>query len=331
MTADDIIAALEGLRALVRDPVTGTYALRLDYDYFRSYIELWEAKKYVRLNPEALVWTPYIMGRSNLAHFESAPPLATVAPREDEGEDDEENDNEAVVAEDARMAVKSEAHGHGSLVNGNTPADQQTEAFPRLPDTLLTPSQEIDRQLGLDNGGHVSAKSPLRHESPHPDSQTPAATNGEVIVANSATPPVPPARFEIFPPLPGTSTSTVKRRPGARFGSTRRRTSTPFGGSARRPRATARDRSTPTGKGKGKGKGKTLFKRATRSKLTESMEAGENGHDDDDDDDDGDDDDSRRDTKEQAADSGDGSAAPPVEQDEESIADAADAEGEEEE
>ena len=27
MTADDIVSALEGLRALVRDPVTGTYAL----------------------------------------------------------------------------------------------------------------------------------------------------------------------------------------------------------------------------------------------------------------------------------------------------------------
>ncbi|SLM35959.1 histone acetyltransferase [Lasallia pustulata] len=87
MTADDIVSALEGLRALVRDPVTKTYALRLDYDYFYQCIEGWEAKGYVKLNPDALVWTPYIMGRSNLAHYDRAPPLSTIAPRE--GEDEE--------------------------------------------------------------------------------------------------------------------------------------------------------------------------------------------------------------------------------------------------
>ena len=87
MTADDIVSGLEGLRALVRDPVTKTYALRLDHDYFAACIAGWEAKRYVALNPAALVWTPYIMGRSNLAHYDRAPPLSTVAPRE--GEDDD--------------------------------------------------------------------------------------------------------------------------------------------------------------------------------------------------------------------------------------------------
>ncbi|KAJ6155157.1 hypothetical protein N7470_005723 [Penicillium chermesinum] len=73
MTADDIVSALEGLRALVRDPVTKTYAFRLDTKYFEEVIAKWENKGYVTLNPDALLWTPYIMGRSNQSQFDRAP------------------------------------------------------------------------------------------------------------------------------------------------------------------------------------------------------------------------------------------------------------------
>ncbi|KFX95643.1 hypothetical protein V490_03723, partial [Pseudogymnoascus sp. VKM F-3557] len=90
MTADDIVSALEGLRALVRDPVTGTYALRLDYDFYEEYVKKWEDKQYVRLNPHGLVWTPYIMGRNNQNMVEHAPPMSAIAPREDEDEDEDE-------------------------------------------------------------------------------------------------------------------------------------------------------------------------------------------------------------------------------------------------
>ncbi|KAF2103851.1 hypothetical protein NA57DRAFT_31099, partial [Rhizodiscina lignyota] len=63
MTPDDIVSALEGLRALVRDPITKTYALRLDYDYFREYITKNEKKPHPKINPDALMWVPYVMGR----------------------------------------------------------------------------------------------------------------------------------------------------------------------------------------------------------------------------------------------------------------------------
>lgn len=89
MTADDIVSALEGLRALVRDPVTKTYAFRLDLKYFEEVISKWENKGYVTLNPDALLWTPYIMGRSNQSHFDRAP-LHAVAPRDDDEEDEDE-------------------------------------------------------------------------------------------------------------------------------------------------------------------------------------------------------------------------------------------------
>lgn len=85
MTADDIVSALEGLRALVRDPVTKTYALRLDYDFIEEYIQKWEDKNYVKLNPDALVWTPYVMGRNNQHLLEHAPALTAIAhPEEDQ-------------------------------------------------------------------------------------------------------------------------------------------------------------------------------------------------------------------------------------------------------
>jgi histone acetyltransferase SAS3 len=99
MTADDLVSALEGLRALVRDPITKTYALRLDKDYFEEVIAKWESKGYVQLNPDALTWTPYIMGRNNQSHFDRTP-LHAVAPRDDPDEDDEELDSREDADED---------------------------------------------------------------------------------------------------------------------------------------------------------------------------------------------------------------------------------------
>ncbi|KAL8729749.1 MAG: hypothetical protein Q9181_004894, partial [Wetmoreana brouardii] len=118
MTADDIVAALEALRALVRDPVTKQYALRLDYAYFKQCIESWEAKAYVTLNPDALVWTPYIMGRSNLAHYDRAPALPTIAPREGD-----EADQQVPPEEGIQQAAAS--RNNGALVNGNTPTEKE--------------------------------------------------------------------------------------------------------------------------------------------------------------------------------------------------------------
>ncbi|OQE43490.1 hypothetical protein PENCOP_c003G04131 [Penicillium coprophilum] len=114
MTADDIVSALEGLRALVRDPITKTYAIRLDHKYYDEVISGWESKGYVQLNPDALLWTPYIMGRSNQSHFDRAP-MHTVAPREDQDEDEDETETRATDYESNVRMV------NGS--NGDTLAD----------------------------------------------------------------------------------------------------------------------------------------------------------------------------------------------------------------
>ncbi|KAJ5202747.1 hypothetical protein N7449_004826 [Penicillium cf. viridicatum] len=122
MTADDIVSALEGLRALVRDPITKTYAIRLDHKYYNEVISGWESKGYVQLNPDALLWTPYIMGRSNQSHFDRAP-IHTVAPRDDPDEDEDETETRATDYE-----------GNIRMVNGS---DRDTLADSAGPPSTL--------------------------------------------------------------------------------------------------------------------------------------------------------------------------------------------------
>lgn len=177
MTADDIVAALEALRALVRDPVTKTYALRLDKAYFNETIEKWEAKGYVSLNSDALMWTPYVMGRSNLANYDR-PALATIAPREgDEDEVTEAEDN-----------IPLHQTKHVVIENG--------EANGEVPDlgADILPLDSSLPGLGEASNG-ASAKPPAL-----------ALLNGDGASKGPDTSihsPIPAVRYELYPPVAG--------------------------------------------------------------------------------------------------------------------------------
>ena len=250
MTADDIVSALEGLRALVRDPVTKTYALRLDHSYFKQCIESWEAKAYVRLNPESLVWTPYIMGRNNRSHYERAPPLQTMAPRD--GEDDKVSpaageqlgsalESKDMDIKDANVIINGalDDQNHPQRPNSN-PDEPTPTAIPTPQTTKLAdnpPSQDPDPTNAPTTSTPIphpppglppSSKRSLSPPKPHPISD-PHQPNGyqpsplpqpqpqpqTPTPAPTTTPSIPPTRFEIFPPVPGTVT---RRRPGRPFG-----------------------------------------------------------------------------------------------------------------
>ncbi|KAH0562137.1 hypothetical protein GP486_003165 [Trichoglossum hirsutum] len=275
MTADDIVSALEGLRALVRDPVTGVYALRLDYAYFRSYIAKWEAKGYVRLNPECLIWTPYVMGRSNLSQFNQAPALTTVAAREEDVEA-EGGGQMSVIKVNGDGDSKSVGSGTpmpdgtpGVEMDIDSPGNYHTNSFP-------TPSAEFDKQLA--SVAAFPPTTPLPNSSSRKVSSLAdgaALRSGTINVLK--TPSIPPTRFEIFPPLPGS-----RRRAGRPSTSTRRRTasSTPIL-SRKETRLLVAD--SPSGSGGkspryppppgGKTPMTTLGKalRRTRSKMAETM------------------------------------------------------------
>lgn len=198
MTPDDIVSTLEGLRALVRDPVTKTYALRLDYAYFREYIAKNEKKAHPTINPNALIWVPYVMGRNNLNHYEDGPAIHTVAQREDE--EDEEEAEEGVQMEKA----KSQA---SHLTNG----ESQDE------DMLMTPTGE----LALQSPGQTNPSTPKLN-----------GAFGDVTPMPLDEAHIPPSRFQVYPPLKGhkhgpkLSISSTKRRSNRPFGS-RRKTITP--------------------------------------------------------------------------------------------------------
>ena len=253
MTADDIVAALEGLRSLVRDPVTHSYALRLDHNYFRQCIEDWEIKKYVSINRDALVWTPYIMGRNNLAHYDTAPALPTIAPREDELEDKgvapEEGVQQAAKADALAAASTASKANETSVVEAD---DNQPKLNGNVSDSSNAADQmdpilaQLHAQLGsTPHLNRSSSKStPVKPIPPSPK------VNG---IPNTpslpATPSIPPTRYEVFPPIPGTARP---RRGGWRGGP---RKSALNG--VHTPSATPTMRRATTGLGIGKGKSST--------------------------------------------------------------------------
>ncbi|KAK9352473.1 hypothetical protein V1523DRAFT_413822 [Lipomyces doorenjongii] len=64
VTPDDVVCGLEALNAVVRDPETGTYAIRVDRALIELQIAHWEAKGYISLEPDKLVWTSMVVGKS---------------------------------------------------------------------------------------------------------------------------------------------------------------------------------------------------------------------------------------------------------------------------
>ncbi|KAL2814716.1 hypothetical protein BDW59DRAFT_20046 [Aspergillus cavernicola] len=193
MTADDVVSGLEALRALVRDPVTRTYALRLDYSYFEGCIHSWESKGYVTLNPDALVWTPYIMGRNNQSQFDRAP-IHTVAPRE--GLEDKEGDEENQLPEEASKQSKIK---RASPLLANGTSNTATDVPPLEP--ADPPSTDL---LSNANG--------LRHPAAADNTAINSSSQVELDPAKA----VPAWRFEIYPPV---QAPVFKKRSGRPFGS----------------------------------------------------------------------------------------------------------------
>ncbi|KUJ21768.1 uncharacterized protein LY89DRAFT_714817 [Mollisia scopiformis] len=240
LTPDDVISALDALQALIRDPTTGTYALKLKTDYYREVIRQHESKDYAKLNPKGLVWTPYIMGRGNASTFEHGPPLNTVAPRE-------EDEEEELSPSDTKLS-KTSKRDFDSFVNGD--AEAATKSLGKL----TTETGELIK-FGTPNGD--SAGSPSKSK-----------VNGisKKLSYFEAAGTIPATRFEVFPPAPGSknratprtvlsrpppsrskSSSSARPKPRRSTGSSSRRSS------AARPKSgSSRRKSGGTGRGPGR-------------------------------------------------------------------------------
>jgi histone acetyltransferase SAS3 len=269
LTPDDVISALEGLRCLVRDPQTQLYAFRVDLQYCREYVAKWEAKKYVQLNPKALTWTPYVMGRSNATNFELGPALNAIAPREEE----EELKPVALPAEEPL------ANGVGPLSQPETPAEETKVALEPavLESTEPTESAEAGNVAENDvksngiltNGDSVEQKpqpEPQPEPEPEPEPEPAKPTTDEWTLKYKD---IPPTRFEVVPPINGrradrarsiiprppavrtaTSSSASRPRPKRSAGSRRSASSRPKTGNG----SSSSSKRKPGGTGRGPGR-----------------------------------------------------------------------------
>lgn len=127
LTPDDVVSTLEGLRVLVRDPMTGCYAAHITPDYYDSVIRLHESKGWPSLTPNKLVWTPYVMGRGNLSAFDLAPPIHAVAQRDDDGDMSPTQQGDSNISRpsieqdtDSTDGTNSTSHTAGNLLTSIT-------------------------------------------------------------------------------------------------------------------------------------------------------------------------------------------------------------------
>lgn len=219
MTPDDVISALEGLRALVRDPETRLYAFRIDLEYCRNYWAKWDSKGYVRLKPEALVWTPYVMGRSNAVNFEFGPPINAIAPREDD---------------EARLL-------EGSNVVDTEKVEQANE----------TKADSLGDEAEIASGPTISVEKadPVEKAIKSEDAVMKDADEESAQTWDAAYKDVPATRFEVFPAVGGNRRDRNRRRSSTNNGVLRKRGRPPL---SRARSSSSRRKSGGTGRGPGR-------------------------------------------------------------------------------
>jgi histone acetyltransferase SAS3 len=262
MTPDDIISTLEGLRFLVRDPITRQYALRLDYDYMREYVEKHNKKATIKVLPQRLCWTPYVMGRPTSMFpvgEETNQPLQTVAQREEpilaSSEFNVEDRNDNITRQGEALHAGISQHVETIEMSDIPAANRASVAVPDL-----APVQEVSTpRPHMNSTGHLTPRRLLPAESPNGihhnlGDESPASTGSQLLPDGV----IPPTRYEIFPPVPGMA--SAKRRPGRPAGRSARRSGS-YRTPARRYGAEARNR-TPS-----RGGGASALRR-TRSRLS---------------------------------------------------------------
>ncbi|KAI1327429.1 hypothetical protein F5Y16DRAFT_372016 [Xylariaceae sp. FL0255] len=265
MTPDDVVSALEALRFLVRDPVTHIYAFRIDLPYCHNAVAKWTAKGYVKLNPEALTWTPYVMGRGNATNLELGPALNTIAPREGE---EEAKPVEILVEATAIVATEFSAIDDVAakpLIDSETAVLESTEPNDNTPTTIPadTKASSVDKEnISRGSSEHGPGNDSVDGPIDTPEGEEAWQRQYENIPIN---------RFQVFPPISkrpgmprtlsalgrpplGRAPSSAIRTPAAR---SRPRARRPTGGSSarkssQRKSGSAKRKTGGTGRGPGR-------------------------------------------------------------------------------
>lgn len=286
LTPDDVISALEGLRCLVRDPHSELYAFRVDLAYCNEYISKWEQKNYVTLNPDALTWTPYVMGRGNATNFELGPAISAIAPREeDESHKPAKQPNPpAITLEESaptgmvtcKMRGKPVVSEGASLFDADG-ASKDLTASQAQPDVYESTESHEDGLLNGDSGQEADRDEEVSRRD-HATRRTSIQLIGDDW--SLAYKDVPPSRFEVYPP-PGGRRSDRSRSGGprptaARSSSNGSRPRRSVGGSTRRP-TTGRPKSSSSSsrrKSGGTGRGPGRWPKGTKKSDYGNAESG---------------------------------------------------------
>ncbi|KAI1118253.1 hypothetical protein F5Y14DRAFT_399790 [Nemania sp. NC0429] len=196
MTPDDVVSALEALRFLVRDPVTHVYAFRVDLPFCHKEVAKWEAKNYVKLKPQALTWTPYVMGRGNTTNFELGPALNAIAPRE------EDEDMKAVEVMADAVAGADDLVVASNLVEEKLFASDPAVLESTEPNDIAAMETIVHAEP---NG--VEDEDESRLPSGHCDGQTSTdSAKDDEDAWQRQYENIPVTRFQVFPP--------ISKRPG---------------------------------------------------------------------------------------------------------------------
>ncbi|KAI0539075.1 hypothetical protein GGR58DRAFT_465842 [Xylaria digitata] len=196
MTPDDVVSALEALRFLVRDPVTHVYAFRVDLPYCHREVTKWKAKNYVKLNSQALTWTPYVMGRGNATNFELGPALNTIAPRE---EDEETRPAEAIS--DGAVPLDDFTVANGVTKKGPLSDELAVLESTEHSDVMTTEASTHTKNNGVGKEGAHSL-----HPSEQGDDRALTDVNDDEHGWQRQYENIPVTRFQVFPP--------ISKRPG---------------------------------------------------------------------------------------------------------------------
>lgn len=189
MTADDVIHSLERLYAFTKDPVTKTYAIRYDKKLYETIVTDFDSKKHRKLIPERLIWTPYVMGRSDQAHLDNQP-MQTIAPREEDVEEEDES----------KPATEAVSPKTTSAPFSRAPTEPEVDAVAPGP-----PSTEAMEDVPKVNG----IEPDLTGES----------LSGYALAYRTLN--IPAMRFQITPPIPPSmlrNRSMKKRNAATAFG-----------------------------------------------------------------------------------------------------------------
>ncbi|CCH41429.1 Histone acetyltransferase MYST4 [Wickerhamomyces ciferrii] len=143
MMTSDVIVGLEQIEGLLRDPITGKYAIQINLELVDKVIAKWEAKGYVKLNSDVLLWKPVIFGPSCGINQVGSSVDTAVAKIENELDED------IKIPDPLKDNISILANFLKDDLNDPRPIEAQT--FQEIGDTFKPKDEDIDEDEDEDD------------------------------------------------------------------------------------------------------------------------------------------------------------------------------------